>query len=246
MAAFLEINALTHGWPGMPPALRDIHFQLEQGQRLCVCGCNGGGKSTLLQLLSGLLVPESGTIFLEGVRTEGDSLRPRTALLMQDADMQIIGSTVGEDLLLSWPEPDADQLEAVRSLAARFDLLVLWDRPVHALSYGQKRKLCLCAALLANPDILLLDEPCSGLDYPALLQMRAQLEEHRELTQIITTHDLEPVVDLVDAVLVLHHGAQTFFGSPDSALNELENHPEWGIRLPCLWKSEHRITDWEV
>ena len=245
MSAFLEIDAISYGWPGMAPALQKICFRLERGQRLCVCGCNGGGKSTLLQLLGGLLVPTAGNILLEGAHADADRLRTRTALLMQDADMQIIGSTVGEDLLLCWPEPDAALLSHVHSLAARFGLLDLWDRPVQALSYGQKRKLCLCTALLANPDMLLLDEPCSGLDYPALLQLRELLRITRDLTQIVTTHDLEPIVDLVDAVLILHGGEQTFFGHPEAALDMLEKHPDWGIRLPCLWQHGHQITDWE-
>ena len=150
MSSFLEIKALRYGWPGMAPALREAEFHLERGQRLCVCGCNGGGKSTLLQLLSGILSPCSGEIRMNGIRMDADPLRMRTALLMQDADMQIIGATAGEDLLLNWPEPDHARITAVRALASRFDLLDCWERPVHALSYGQKRKLCLCSALLAG------------------------------------------------------------------------------------------------
>lgn len=246
MAAFLEADALSYGWTKTLPALQAIHFQLERGQRLCICGCNGGGKSTLLQLLSGILVPLSGTVLLEGTPADADRLRARAALLMQDADMQIIGSTVGEDLLLSWAEPTSEQTDKAQTLASRFELLDLWDRPVHALSYGQKRKLCLCTALLSEPDILLLDEPCSGLDYPAMIQLRKQLQESRKLTQLITTHDLEPLIDLVDSVLILHRGQQTFFGSPEAALKALEQHPEWGIRLPCLWKHEQHIISWEV
>ena len=246
MSSFLEIKALSYGWPGMAPALREAEFHLERGQRLCVCGCNGGGKSTLLQLLSGILSPCSGEIRMNGIRMDADPLRMRTALLMQDADMQIIGATAGEDLLLNWPEPDHARITAVRALASRFDLLDCWERPVHALSYGQKRKLCLCSALLAGPDVLLLDEPCSGLDYPALLRLRALLRDTRELTQIITTHDLAPIVDLADAVLILHRGAQVFFGTPEDALHALEHHPEWGVRLPCRWRHERRITDWET
>ena len=249
---FLEVHDLTYAWPvngrgqAAEPVLQGVSFELEQGQRLCVCGCNGGGKSTLLQLLAGILEPLAGSVALNGEKATADTLRKRTALLMQDADMQIIGSTVGEDLLLCSPQPDAAILARTRDMAARFALDTVWERPVQALSYGQKRKLCLCSALLAQPDILLLDEPCGGLDYPALLGLRAQLRENAGLAQIITTHELEPVIDLADVVLVLHEGKQVCLGTPEEALRAVEVHPEWGIRPPCHWLSEHTIVDWET
>lgn len=171
-----------------------------------------------------------------------------TALLLQDADMQILGSTVAEDMLLHWPRPEAQRIAAAHELAQRLGLAHAWDASVHTLSYGQKRKLCLASALLTQPSCLLLDEPFSGLDYPGMLELRGILTANRALglIQIVSTHDLEPLIDLASHMLVLHQGQQAFYGSPEDGLRQLEHKPEWGLRPPCSWQRGHGIEPWII
>ncbi len=240
----IRVSNLSCAWPGeATPALEGVSFSAGPGDLVCLAGCNGNGKSTLLQTLAGILAPAGGVLEI-GAAGAGRA----SALLLQDADMQILGSTVGEDMLLAWPTPDAGQADDARALAARLGLLDCWDMPVHTLSYGRKRKLCLAAALLARPACLLLDEPFSGLDYPGLRELREILRANRRngIAQVVSTHDLEPLLDLSTHVLVLHGGGQAFYGEPAEALARLDEHPEWGLRPPCSWRRDRRIAAWEA
>ncbi len=240
----IQVKNLSCSWPGeVTPALEGISFSAGPGDVICLAGCNGSGKSTLLQTLAGILAPAGGLLEMSGAGAGRAS-----ALLLQDADMQILGSTVGEDMLLAWAKPDAGQVDEARALAARLGLLGCWDAPVQTLSYGQKRKLCLAAALLARPACLLLDEPFSGLDYPGLRELREILRANREsgIVQVVSTHDLEPLLDLSTRVLILHGGGQAFYGDPAEALARLDECPEWGLRPPCSWRHDKSIAAWEA
>jgi biotin transport system ATP-binding protein len=223
------------------PCLRDISFETEAGSLICLAGRNGSGKSTLLQVLAGILSPNAGSMSM------APPANGRPALLLQDADMQILGATVAEDLLLAWPKPGETEIRRARALAERLGLAESWEAPVHTLSYGQKRKLCLATALLPDPACLLLDEPFSGLDYPGLRELRAILRANQVggLGQIVSTHDLEPFLDFSTHALILHNGGQAFFGPPAEALAKLDKHPEWGLRPPCSWQRFRRIEAWE-
>jgi biotin transport system ATP-binding protein len=247
-------KGLRYTHPGTPagaePALDGAEFSVPPGALLCLCGVNGSGKSTLLQLLAGLLRAEAGTLDVAGNRCPGAeaALRRHAALVLQDADMQMLGATVAEDLLLTAPPAHTPEgaaaLAAARDAAGRFGLLAHWDSPVHTLSYGQKRKLCLAAALLAAPGLLLLDEPFSGLDHPAALELRDILARNRAagLTQVISVHELEPVVDMADLMLVLDGGRQALFGPPADVLDRVRAH---GIRPPCSWAARREIVPYE-
>ncbi|ABM27500.1 ATP-binding cassette domain-containing protein [Nitratidesulfovibrio vulgaris] len=264
----LSVRDLGFGYPGAErAALEGVTFSVPAGGLLCLCGVNGSGKSSLLSLLAGVQRPSAGGIRLGGGSDAGPGdrldgkdggkataapaarqaretarvLRHGAALLLQDADMQILGATVGEDLCLALDPGDAEAHGAARDMADRFGLGHQWDEPVHTLSYGQKRKLCLAAALLTGPHLLLLDEPFSGLDHPAIMELRAVLVAHRAagLTQVVSVHDLEPVVDVADAMLVLHEGRQVLYGPPCEVLDHVR---DFGIRPPYSWTAHRTIV----
>lgn len=248
MSPLLHIEGLGYAYEKQP-VLENIGFEMAAGETICLAGANGSGKSTLLALLAGLYTPETGSITLGDVVSPGKTkaLRKRTALVLQDADMQILGADVGEDLLLvtdpkSSGNPQA--LEKAKEAARRFGLLGAWETPSHALSYGQKRKLCLAAALLEAPDLLLLDEPFAGLDYPACLEMRVFLKEAKTAGQavIISTHDLDPVIDLADTLMVLDEGRLVLKGTPAAVLDDIAAHK---VRPPCSWVLHKSIAAWE-
>jgi biotin transport system ATP-binding protein len=209
-------------------------------------GANGSGKSTLLNVLSGILLPNRGTIMVLGKSTPGGhkEIRQSVRLVMQDSDLHILGSTVGEDLLMGRDHTDSRVRERARDMASRFDLDHQWDRPVHTLSWGQKRKLCLATALLDHPEALLLDEPFSGLDYPGIREIRSILLRNREagLTQIVAAHDLEPLIDMVHSLAVLHQGRLVRMGPPEDVLDTIRG---YNVRPPCSWSRERRIVPWD-
>lgn len=236
----LRLENIVYSYPGHEPALDGLNAALADGITL-LAGPNAGGKTTLLRLLAGLLEPDSGRILDSG----GKPLRPADLrrlgrMVMQDADPQILGARVGEDIMLGRAASAlGERFEAeARRLAEKFGLDRFWNETVDALSYGQKRKLCLVHALLAGPRLLLLDEPFAGLDYPSALELRDFLRENARagLVQVISTHELEPVFDLAEHMVVVLDGKVAAEGTPGDLATRL---PEWSVRTPGRgWNEE--------
>jgi biotin transport system ATP-binding protein len=225
------------------PILKDISFSLEEGSLTSVIGRNGEGKTTLLTLLAGVFAPDSGELSVAGFQLPGEAkqLRGHAALAPQDPDLYIVGATVREDLLLAIPAGDAEGRRKALDYAGSFGLTAKLDMPVHFLSFGEKRKLCLASALAGISGkplkLLLLDEPFSGLDYPSALAMRALLKANKAagLSQVVVTHDLDYVVDFTDRCLMLKDGGLLFDGPPDAAG---PRYREAGVRPPLPFHPE--------
>jgi len=232
----LQASDLSFAY-GSSTVLSGLSFQVGAGEAVALLGANGSGKSTLLTLLSGLYTPNSGQIRVNNLKSPGQEkgIRQQVGLLLQEAELQILGTTVGEDILLGRRGAGGQRdMGLARDLAGRFGLLEAWDRAVHTLSGGQKRKLCLAAMLLRQPSILLFDEPFSGLDYPASLELRQHIRANSELglAQVIAVHDVEPIADLVTRFMVLDHGCLVFDGTGEEVMDRL---PDFGIRPPYSW-----------
>jgi biotin transport system ATP-binding protein len=241
----LQASDLSFSYPSSV-ALSGLSFRVQAGEAVALLGANGSGKSTLLTLLSGLNAPGSGQVRVNDLISPGQEkgIRQQVGLLLQDAELQILGATVGEDILLGQRGGNGQKDPGLaRGLAARFGLLEAWDRAVHTLSGGQKRKLCLAAMLLRQPSVLLFDEPFSGLDYPASLELRQHIRTNQELglTQVIAVHDVEPVADLVSRFMVLDHGILVHDGCGEEVMDRL---PDFGIRPPCSWLARGCLTSW--
>jgi len=223
----IVLTELEYAYPTGEPALAGLSMAVPEGALVGLVGANGSGKSTLLSLLAGLYTPTSGTLRVGGHESPGGekAIRSSVRMVMQDADLQILGATVEEDLLLGRRRSDEETARA-RAMAARFHLADHWERPVQTLSWGMKRKLCLAAALLDGPSVLLLDEPFSGLDFPGAREMRAILRENRAagLTQVVSSHDLDSFVDMADLLVVLNRGRLAVAGTVEDVLpHVLEN-----------------------
>lgn len=228
----IDVAGLEYAYANGEAVLNGVSLSIGRGQLVGLVGANGSGKSTLMALMAGLYLPTAGTLSVDGnaLPESQKAVRSLCRLVMQDADLQILGSTVEEDLLLG-RKRSAESEARARSIAARFRLAEHWDSPVHSLSWGMKRKLCLAAALLDDPQVLLLDEPFSGLDYPGIREMRTLLTESRDagLTQVVSSHDLECLVDLVDALVVMDNGELVLQGRPAEVLDHIREH---GVRPP--------------
>jgi biotin transport system ATP-binding protein len=234
--SMLQVSDLSFSY-GSAVAFSGLSFRVQAGEAVALLGANGSGKSTLLTLLSGLNAPGSGQVRVNGLTSPGQEkrIRQQVGLLLQEAELQILGTTVGEDILLGQQGFNGQKdASLARDLAARFGLLDAWDRAVHTLSGGQKRKLCLAAMLVRQPSILLFDEPFSGLDFPASLELRQHIRTNSELglTQVIAVHDVEPIVDLVTRFLVLDNGCLVHDGRCEEVMDRL---PDYGIRPPYSW-----------
>ena len=230
----LQLANIAYSYPGREKALDAVSATIAPTVTI-LAGPNAGGKTTLLRLLAGLLDPQSGTVTdkQNGGVLDASALRKMSRMVMQDADPQILGASVDEDIRLGRAASnlgEAFDAEAAR-LTEKFGLGDFRYEPVDALSYGQKRKLCLVHALLAGPKMLLLDEPFAGLDYPSALELREFIRENAAagLTQVISTHELEPVFDLAEHLVVIKDGGVAAEGKPKDLESQLKT---WSVRAP--------------
>lgn len=232
----LCLENVRFAYPGGDEIVHGVSLCAARGDLVLLAGANGSGKSTLLTLMAGIFPPSSGTL-----QACGGFARERARLVMQDADLQMLGATVREDLMLG-RESGAES--AARNMAERLNLTAYWDAPVQTLSWGMKRKVCLGAALLDAPTLLLLDEPFSGLDFPATKEMRAFLAgcKAEGMVTVVAVHDLEPVADLADCLHVLEEGRLVLSGAPEAVLDSVASH---GVRPPCSWMLHRTLTPWE-
>ena len=197
---------------------QDVSLQIA-GRRVGVIGNNGSGKSSLLRLAAGLLMPDAGVVRVMGRPTaEG---RPETGFLFQNPDHQILFPTVGEEVAFGLIEKGMDH--AAAGVRAR-ELLALhgcagWEkRAVHELSEGQKQLVCLIAVLAAEPDVLLLDEPFSSLDLPTRYDFKDRLAGINQHI-LMASHYLDLLSDSgFDRVIWLDGGRVRANAPPESVI----------------------------
>ena len=233
----IELKNLDHHYPDGTHALKGITLTIQKGEFLLVCGPNGSGKTTLIRLISGLLKPTMGSVYVNGLDPIHDSreVRRLVGMVFQDPDSQIVGETVREDIAFG-PENLGLPVEEIRERvdwALRvMGLKDLSEKPCYLLSGGEKRRLSIAGVLAMKPQVILFDEPFSFLDYPGIQEvLKHMVHLHREgHTLIVTTHDVEKVVAHVDRIAIVHDGELKVAGPPEELLTKL---PEFGIRPPC-------------
>ncbi|TQN32477.1 biotin transport system ATP-binding protein [Haloactinospora alba] len=215
----LTLEHVTHAYDGCP-VLSDISLRLTE-HRIGVIGANGSGKSTLARTLNGLIVPDSGRVWVDGLdtRRRAREVRQRVGFVFSDPATQIIMPTVAEDIEIGLRDSGLSRAEITRRVDAvleRYDLAGHRDHPAHLLSGGQKQLLALAAVLVTEPDILVCDEPTTLLDLRNVALIERTL---RELPQqlVLFTHHLETVMDF-DRVLVVDEGRVVFDGEPEPAV----------------------------
>lgn len=200
--------------------LRGVSLEITQ-QRVGIVGANGSGKSTLARMINGLVLPNTGTVTVNGldVRKNKRKVRRDVGFIFSDPDRQIIMPTVIEDIELSLSRIVSDKAERkarAREVLADFGLDGHADQPAHQLSGGQKQLLALAAVLVVGPSILVADEPTTMLDLRNSLMLRGVFADLAEQL-IVLTHDLD-MLDDFDRVIVLDDGAVVADDAPAPAL----------------------------
>jgi len=218
-------------------------FQVKRGERAAILGPNGSGKSTLVRAILGLLRPAGGEVRVLGCdpAKSFESIRPRIGAVLQDVDAQLLAPTVADDLafgLAGRGFTESDIRRRVEETAHAFGLDGLLDQVPHYLSGGERRKVALAGALITEPDLLVLDEPFASLDPRSRCELRSfVLAEHtrRNLTVILTTHEVEELPGLVDTVHVLGEDGQFMaHGTPSEVFALPEVLLASNVALPAL------------
>ncbi|HEY6801258.1 MAG TPA: ABC transporter ATP-binding protein [Agromyces sp.] len=210
---------VTHRYDG-DDVLTDVSLALTE-RRIGIVGANGSGKSTLARLINGLVHPTAGRVLVDGldVARNGREVRRRVGFVFTNPDNQIVMPTVREDVAFSLRRLKLDATDAtarVDRTLERFGLTELADRPAHRLSGGQKQLLALAAVLVAEPAVLVADEPTTLLD-----ARNADLVERHfaalDEQVILVTHRLDSV-ESFDRVLVVEEGRIVADAVPADAL----------------------------
>ncbi len=207
----VEVKQLRHVYPDGTAALNEVSFRIHHGESVAVIGANGAGKSTLLLHLNGYLTATSGEIVIGDTTLAKENLaeiRRTVGMVFQDPDDQLFMPTVFDDIAfgplnmgLSAAEVEARVMEALQ----RVEAVALRDKPPYHLSGGEKKRVAIATVLSMMPEILVLDEPTNGLDPHARRQLIALLRAFHH-TRIVTSHDLDMVLELCERTIVLHEG----------------------------------------
>lgn len=213
----LAAERITAGYRGAPGILRDTSLSITRGRRLALMGANGSGKTTLLRCLSGAHEPSSGRVLMCGdvLRYKQSALnehRQQVQLVLQDPDDQLFSADVRADVSFGPLNLGLTDTEASARVDEALGLLAIGDiadRPVHQLSYGQRKRVAIAGAVAMRPTVLMLDEPTAGLDPTTVHQMYGVLRrvEDAGTTVVLATHDVDLAWRWADDVAVVHDGA---------------------------------------
>ena len=208
--------------------VHDLNVKIQKGDFTAITGSNGAGKSTFSKLCNGLLQPSSGDVFVLGQNTKRNkvsSLAKHIGFLFQNPDRQICCSTVEEEIAFSLKNNGLSKEEIQRKVEATikefgFDAKT---EPFN-MSRGQRQRLCLACLIALNPEILILDEPTTGLDYRECMEMMNRIRELNEngTTVIMVCHDMEVVLDFAKSVIVMNRGEILAQGATREILSNKE------------------------
>jgi energy-coupling factor transport system ATP-binding protein len=231
---------VSFSYPGSAqPALSDVSFQLHPGEYVGVVGPNGGGKSTLVRLLNGLLKPDSGRVLVSGrdPATEPFEVRKHLCVLFQNPENGLVAPFVEDDVAFGLENlgvPREEMLGRVAGAIRAVGLAGYERREPDTLSGGEKQRVALAGLLAVEPEILVLDEPTSMLDAAGRKEVLEHLHAlHSEKTVLHVTHHLEELTG-ADRILVLNGGELTADRTPERLLSDAELLRENRLVLPVL------------
>jgi cobalt/nickel transport system ATP-binding protein len=240
----VEIECITHIYPDLTKVqICGLEFIVNQGERVAILGANGCGKTTLLKHLVGILVPKEGTVKVFGMDPGKaySKIRQRIGVVMQDVDEQILGPTVHDDILfapLNYGMPRSEAEAFAREAIERLNIESIQGKIVHYLSGGEKKKVALAGAMVLKPDLLILDEPFTGLDPVSkkdLVKVLNELNRERKVTIIMTLHEVDLVPEVADVLYLMHgHGDLSERGTPEEIFGRVEDLEQYNLEEPAL------------
>ena len=229
-------------------ALSDVNFEIEKGEFIGIIGHTGSGKSTLVQLLNGLLKPTDGKIYLNGKDIWEQpkkirNVRFKVGMVFQYPEYQLFDETVYKDISygpknMGMSEEEID--EKVRSAAEFVGLKrELLDKSPFELSGGEKRRAAIAGVIAMDPEVLILDEPTAGLDplgRDALLSQIQDYHDVRKNTVILVSHSMEDIARVADRILVMSHGEKYMLDTPENVFSKGRELEKLGLQVPQVTK----------
>ena len=240
--SFEDVSFAYHSLKGETKAIENLNFSIEEGEFMAIVGPSGCGKSTLLSLISNILEPEEGSIMFH-------HNKPKIGYMLQ-RDHLFDWRSIWSNCILGLEiqnKKTPENLLMVENLLKDYGLWDFRNKKPKELSGGMRQRAALIRTLVLNPDLLLLDEPFSALDFQTRLEVSediASLIRERGKTVILITHDLQEAISLSDRVIVLSHRPTHVVADVKIDLTKTNNHelsarnaPEFNIYFEELWKA---------
>ena len=250
--SLLEVKDLTYtygqGTPFVTHAVNGVSFSVEKGEIIGLIGHTGSGKSTIVQMLNGLIEPESGLVLFDGknIRTDFKKIKDvrfNIGLVFQYPEYQLFEETVEKDISygpsnmgLSSDEI-ADRVKYAAKLVGLTDEML--KKSPFDLSGGEKRRVAIAGIIAMRPKVLILDEPTAGLDPKGRDMILSRIKEYRDETGaavIIVSHSMEDMAKTADKLLVMNRGSIEMFDKVSNVFSNVERLIDIGLDIPYVTK----------
>lgn len=236
-------------------ALKDVSFEIGEGQFIGLIGHTGSGKSTLIQHLNGLIRATSGELYYNGENIYQDgydmrALRSKVGLVFQYPEHQLFEVDVFSDVCfgpknqgLAKEEIEERAREALNHVGLEEKY---WTQSPFELSGGQKRRVAIAGVLAMRPEVLVLDEPTAGLDPKGrdeILDELDKLHKLRKMTIILVSHSMEDVARYADRIMVMNHGEKIFDDTPKEVFRHYRELEKVGLAAPQITYIVHHLKE---
>ena len=240
----IKVEKVKYSYDGAEtPALKGISFEINKGDFVAIVGHNGSGKSTVAKLLNALLIPDEGSITVDGMSTADEAdvlnIRKKVGVVFQNPDNQIVTTVVEEDVGFG-PEnlglPTEEILTRVHDALEAVDMLPYARSAPHMLSGGQKQRIAIAGMLALSPEVLVLDEATAMLDplgRKKIIEIVRNLHREKDITVIMITQYMEEAVD-ADRIIVLNDGLIETEGTPTEVFSQGERLRSIGLDVPVV------------
>lgn len=243
--SLIEIKELSYKYDDNKNALDKLNMTIEKGSITAILGGNGAGKSTLFLNLNGVLQPSSGEIYYNGEKVTYNAkgirqLRKKVGIVFQDPNDQLFSDSVRNDIAfgaINMGMAQDEVLKLVDKVAKQTGVDGLLDRPTHALSFGQKKRVAIAGVLIMNPEVIILDEPTAGLDpdgVSQILHLLLAIKKSSGITVLISTHDIDIVPLYCDYAYVIKQGQTKLAGTPKEIFKDPKKVRECSLRVPRI------------
>lgn len=236
-------------------ALKNVSFEIEDGQFIGLIGHTGSGKSTLIQHLNGLLRASSGSLYYNGENIYQDgydmkALRSKVGLVFQYPEHQLFEVDVFSDVCFG-PKNQGLSKEEIEVRAKEALLQVgldekFWKQSPFELSGGQKRRVAIAGVLAMRPEVLILDEPTAGLDPKGrdeILDEISELHRDKHMTIILVSHSMEDIARYADRLMVMNHGEKMFDAPPKEVFQHYKELEAIGLAAPQITYIVHELKE---